>query len=95
MLPLQSHCNMESGIYVSCLRVRKAVACRWVYHIKMNTGSIECYKAQLVVKGFSQKPHLDYTETFAPVAKFALLRTVLLLLLRTWRSLWTSPLPEW
>ena len=32
-----------------------------------------------MAKGFSQKPHLDYTETFAPVAKFASLRTVLAL----------------
>ena len=26
--------------------------------------------------GYSQKPHLDYTETFAPVAKFASLRAI-------------------
>ena len=30
-----------------------------------------------MAKGFSQKPHLDYTEMFAPVAKFASLCTVL------------------
>ena len=32
-----------------------------------------------MAQGFSQKPHLDYTETFAPVAKFASLHTVLAL----------------
>ena len=32
-----------------------------------------------MAQGFSQKPHLDYTETFAPVAKFVSLRTVLAL----------------
>jgi len=30
-----------------------------------------------VAKGFAQKPHLDYTETFAPVVKFALLWTII------------------
>ena len=66
-----------------------------VYRIKTNSdGSVEHYKAGLVAQGFSQKPHLDYTETFAPVAKFASLQTVLLLL-RTWMfTLWMSHLPS-
>jgi Reverse transcriptase (RNA-dependent DNA polymerase) len=56
----------------------KAIGSRWVYKVKLNSdGSVECYKAQLVAKDFSQKPHLDYTETFAPVAKFASFWTVL------------------
>jgi hypothetical protein len=55
----------------------KAVACHWVYHKTNPDGSVEHYKAQLVAKGFSQKLHLDYTETFAPVAKFTSLCTVL------------------
>ena len=66
---LQQHnvwelCELPAG--------RKAVGCRWVYRIKTNSdGTVEKYRARLVAQGYSQKPHLDYTETFAPVAKFA------------------------
>ena len=57
---------------------RNAVGNRWVYCIKTNSdGTVNRYKAQLVAQGFSQKPHLDYTETFTPVAKFASLRALL------------------
>jgi len=57
---------------------RKPVGSKWVFKIKENAdGSIERYKARIVAQGFSQKPHLDYTETFAPVTKFASLRTIL------------------
>ena len=57
---------------------RKLVGSKWVFKIKENVdGSIERYKARIVAQGFSQKPHLDYTETFAPVTKFASLRSIL------------------
>jgi hypothetical protein len=57
---------------------RKAVGCRWVFKIKKNAdGTVERYKARIVAQGFAQKPHLEYTETFAPVARFASLRSVI------------------
>ena len=57
---------------------RKAIGCRWVFKRKENAdGSQERYRSRLVAQGFAQKPHLEYTETYAPVAKFASLRTVL------------------
>ncbi|KAJ3004231.1 hypothetical protein NUW54_g4915 [Trametes sanguinea] len=46
---------------------RKAIGSRWVFRVKRNAdGSIEQYKGRLVTKGFSQRPGLNYNETFAP-----------------------------
>lgn len=61
-----------------CPPGRKPIGSRWVHETKHNAdGSVERLRARLVVKGFSQKPHLDYTEMFAPVTKFPALRAVL------------------
>ena len=57
---------------------KKAVGCKWVYKIKRNpSDEIVKFKARLVAKGFTQRPGVDYTETFAPVARKESINTVL------------------
>ena len=48
---------------------QSVVACKRIYKIKTCFyGFIECYKAHLVAKNFTQEYEIDYEETFAPVA---------------------------
>jgi hypothetical protein len=35
-----------------------------------------CYKARVVAQGFSQRPGVDFTETFTPTTKWAALRSI-------------------
>jgi len=53
----------------------EAIGCRWLFKLKEDGG----YKARVVAKGYSQQTGLDYTETFAPVAKFTSLWSLLAL----------------
>ena len=57
---------------------KSVVGYKWIYKIKTRSdGSIKCYKAHLVVKGFTQEYGIDYKETFAPVARISSIRALL------------------
>ena len=54
------------------------VSSKWIYKIRHSAdGSIEKYKGKFVASGFSQKKGIDYEETFAPVARYTSIRTIM------------------
>ena len=53
------------------------ISSRWVYQIKRRVdGSIERYKARLIVRSFTQQEGIDYSKTFSPIIKQAIVRLV-------------------
>ncbi|RVX14987.1 Retrovirus-related Pol polyprotein from transposon TNT 1-94 [Vitis vinifera] len=59
---------------------RKVIGVKWVYRTKLNAdGSVNKYKARLVVKGYSQVFGVDFSENFALVARLDTIRMLLAL----------------
>ena len=56
------------------------IGCKWVYSVKFRSdGSLDRYKARLVALGNRQEYGIDYEETFAPLARMTIVRTILAL----------------
>jgi hypothetical protein len=63
---------------IPCPVGSNVVTGKWIFKHKFNSdGSLERYKAHWVLRGFTQRPGVDYDETFSPVVKPATVRTVL------------------
>ena len=57
---------------------RNVIGVKWVFRTKLNAdGSINKHKARLVVKGFAQVLGVDFSKTFAPVARLYTIRLLL------------------
>ncbi|CAM8908234.1 unnamed protein product [Rhodiola kirilowii] len=59
---------------------KNAIGVKWVYKTKYRPNSqVDQLKARLVVKGYRQKPGIDYFEVFAPVAIMDTIRMIIAL----------------
>ena len=57
---------------------KKVVGSRWIYKVKHAADrSMDKYKARFTAKGFSRKEGIDYEETFAPVARYSSIQTII------------------
>lgn len=72
LVPRPPHANVITG--------------KWIFKNKLHPdGSLERRKARWVVRGFSQRPGVDFHQTFSPVIKPTSIRTVLhLAAVRRW-----------
>ena len=62
------------------LKHKKSIEVKWVYKTKLNPdGSINKYKARLVIKGYAQMFEVDFFETFSLVARLDNIRMLLAL----------------
>ena len=58
----------------------KPLGCKWVFKKKMKTdGTIDKYKARLVIKGYKQQQGLDYSDTDSPVSRITSIRMMLVI----------------
>ncbi|KAL0294631.1 UNVERIFIED_CONTAM: Retrovirus-related Pol polyprotein from transposon TNT 1-94 [Sesamum radiatum] len=56
----------------------KPVGCKWVYKRKLGAdGEVTTFKARLVAKGYTQRPGVDFEETYSPVAMAKSIRIML------------------
>ncbi|KAL0462752.1 UNVERIFIED_CONTAM: Retrovirus-related Pol polyprotein from transposon TNT 1-94 [Sesamum latifolium] len=58
----------------------RPVGCKWVYKRKLGAdGEVTAFKARLVVKGYTQRPGVDFEETYSPAAMAKPIRILLVI----------------
>ncbi|KAL0394354.1 UNVERIFIED_CONTAM: Retrovirus-related Pol polyprotein from transposon TNT 1-94 [Sesamum latifolium] len=56
----------------------RLVYCKWVYKRKLGVDvEVTTFKARLVAKGYTQRPVVDFEETYSPVAMIKSIRILL------------------
>ncbi|KAL0445901.1 UNVERIFIED_CONTAM: hypothetical protein Slati_1718000, partial [Sesamum latifolium] len=56
----------------------RPVGCKWVYKRKLRADrEVTAFKARLVAKGYTQRPRVDFEETYSPVAMAKSIRILL------------------
>ncbi|GKB87161.1 zinc finger, CCHC-type containing protein [Tanacetum coccineum] len=56
----------------------KPLGCKWIFKRKLKVdGTIEKFKARLVIQGFKQKSRIDYFDTYALVARISTIRMLI------------------
>ena len=54
------------------------ITCKWIFKVKRRAdGTVDRYKSRLVAQGYSQEEGEDYNDTFAPVARYSSIRSIL------------------
>ncbi|GJU59350.1 zinc finger, CCHC-type containing protein [Tanacetum coccineum] len=58
----------------------KPLGCKWIFKRKIKVdGTIDKFKAILVIQGFRQNERIDYFDTYAPVARISTIRLLIAL----------------
>ncbi|GBN55383.1 Retrovirus-related Pol polyprotein from transposon RE1, partial [Araneus ventricosus] len=59
----------------------KVLGCRWVYNIKHDEkNNVKKYKSRLLEQGFKQRLGVDFTDVFAPLVNFDIIKFLFVLL---------------
>ena len=77
---LRSIIKNDTWTFVDRPKDRKVIGSRVILRNKYDSnGKLDKRKARIVARGFLQRPGIDFTETFAPVARISWIRTIMAL----------------